>query len=98
MANVEIGLIRVLNSCQEVLDAASYKSGGRIIKKTTSGSKARFGNWGTKPMIKPAATSKMGTGNLFLLTIAVRLINMAIRKTTILKSSIGSQSTENMRI
>ena len=62
MANADIGLMDVLNSCQEVLEAASYKRGGRIITKTTSGSNARLGNCGTKPMINPAATNKIGIG------------------------------------
>ena len=63
------------------------------VIKTISGSNARFGNCGTKPMTNPAATNKMGNGNFLLLTIAVRLIRIAIKKITILNSSIRSQAT-----
>jgi hypothetical protein len=35
----------------------------------------------------------MGNGNFLLLTIAVRLIRIAIKKITILNSSIHSQAT-----
>ena len=95
MANAEIGRMEVLNSSQEVLEAASYKSGGSIITNTTSGSSARLGNWGTKPMISPAKTNMTGKGSFLLLAIAVKLMRIAIIKTTILKSSIGTQSTIN---
>src|SRR5436190_1377774 len=97
MAKAEIGRIAVLNSCHEVLEAASYKRGGRIIIKTISGSNPRSGSCGTKPMTKPAATNKMGNGNLFLLTIAVRLIRIAIKKITTLNSSIPSQATQSKK-
>jgi len=63
------------------------------MTKKVSGSKARSGNWGTNPMINPAATNKIGKGNFLLLAIAVKVISVAIMKTTILKSSILSQST-----
>ena len=56
MASAEISRIDALNSCQDVLDAASYKSGGSKMIKITYGSICRFGNWGTKPMINSAAT------------------------------------------
>ena len=95
MANAEIGRIEVLNSCHDVLEAASYSSGGRMITKIISGSRDRFGNWGTNPMTNPANTNRMGKGNFLLLAIAVKTIRIAIIKTTILKSSIGYQATEN---
>src|SRR5688572_19004739 len=88
IANADIGLMDVLNSCQEVLEAASYKRGGSMITKMTSGSNARLGNCGTKPMINPAATNKMGYGSFLLLAIAVKMIRIAIIKTIILKFSI----------
>jgi hypothetical protein len=93
MAKADMGRIAVLNSCHEVLEAASYRRGGRMTIKTISGSNARLGNCGTKPMTKPAATNKMGNGNFLLLTIAVRLIRIAIKKITTLNSSIHSQAT-----
>jgi hypothetical protein len=83
----------VLNSSQEVLEAASNSNGGSIITKTTSGSSARFGNCGTKPMIRPAKTRMTGKGSFLLLTIAVKLMRIAIIKTTILKSFMLTQST-----
>jgi hypothetical protein len=85
----------VLNSSQDVLEAASYNNGGSMMTKTTSGSSARFGNCGIKPMISPAKTNKTGYGSFLLLAIAVKLIRMAIIKTTILKLSIPSQATIN---
>lgn len=93
MAKAEIGRMDVLNSCHEVLEAASYKRGGRIITKMVSGFNARSGNCGIKPMINPAKTNKTGKGSFLLLAIAVRLIRIAIIKITILKSSIHSQAT-----
>ena len=88
-----MGLMDVLNSSQEVLEAASYSNGGSIITKTTSGSSARFGNWGTKPIMRPAKTSITGKGSFLLLTIAVKVMRIAIIKTTILKSFIRTQFT-----
>src|SRR5688572_8487611 len=88
MANADIGPIDVLNSCQEVLEAASYKRGGRRITKTISGSSARFGNCGTNPIINPAITNKMGYGNFLLLASAVRMISIAMIKIISLKFSI----------
>ena len=76
----------VLNSSQDVFEAASNSNGGSIITKTTLGSSARFGNCGTKPMMRPAKTSSTGNGSFLLFTIAVKLIMIAIIKTTILKS------------
>ena len=98
MANAEIGLMDVLNSCQDVFEAASYNNGGRSITKTTSGSSARSGNCGTNPIINPAATNKTGKGSFRLLAIAVKLIRIAIIKTTILKSSIPTQATKKLQI
>lgn len=91
MANAEMGRMDARNSCHDVLEAASYKSGGSITINTTSGSNARSGNWGTKPMISPAATNKIGKGKFRLLTMAVRLIRMAMIKTTTLKFSIRNK-------
>ena len=94
MANAEIGRIDALNSCQDVLDAASYNSGGSKMIKITSGSSCRFGNWGTKPMINPAATKRIGKGRLRLLTRAVKLIRIAMIKTTTLKFSMLAKCTQ----
>ena len=78
IASVEIGRMEVLNSCQEVLKAASYKSGGKKIRKTISGSSAKSGNAGAKPITSPTPTSKMGYGNFILSAMADKPINMAI--------------------
>jgi hypothetical protein len=78
IASADIGLIDDLNSCQEVLEAASYKRGGRIITKTISGSKAIAGNPGKKPIINPAKTNNMGYGSLRLFAIAVKQMRIAI--------------------
>jgi len=94
MASAEIGRMEVLNSCQDVLEAASYKRGGSIITKTTSGSNDRLGEPGIKPMINPAITNRIGKGNFLLLAIAVKLIRIAIMKMTILNSTIIFSSYE----
>ena len=60
IARVEMGRIAVLNSCQEVLKAASYNRGGKKIRNTISGSSARLGKAGTKPINKPTPTNKIG--------------------------------------
>src|SRR5688500_10084280 len=63
MARVDMGLISDLKSCHEVFDAASYKIGGKKIRKTTSGFRLIPGIDGMKPMHNPATTSSTGLGN-----------------------------------
>ena len=84
-----MGLISFLKSSHEVLKAASKSKGGRNIKKTMSGSSARFGRNGTKPITSPTPTNKIGKGNFILSVNAESTIRMVIIKMTISKLFIG---------
>jgi hypothetical protein len=86
--SADMGLISALKSCHEVRKAASYSSGGRKTRKTISGSNARSGNEGIKPIAKPANTKKMGLGSLIFSISADKLIKTANMKMTILNFSI----------
>ena len=87
-ASADIGRISLLKSCHEVRKAASYSSGGKKIRKTISGSMARSGSAGIKPITKPANTKKMGLGSFIFSIKADKLIKTANIKMTILNFSI----------
>jgi hypothetical protein len=78
-------LISFLNSSHEVLNAASYKRGGRNTRNIISGSNLRFGRKGTNPIIKPANTNRIGVGNLNLSVKAERITITVTKKITITK-------------
>ena len=59
-----MGLIAALKSCQLVFHAAPYKSGGKKIRKITSGFIVIEGSPGIRLMASPDRTSMIGNGNL----------------------------------
>src|SRR4051812_14576346 len=89
IASADVGPISRRKSCHEVLEAASNNMGGRKITKAMSGSSSRLGKKGTKPIISPTTTNKMGYGSLILSAMAERPIRMVMRNMTILKLSMG---------
>ncbi|MNY06594.1 hypothetical protein D3C86_1393560 [compost metagenome] len=84
-ANSEIGLFHFQKSFHEVYQAASYKSGGRKIRNTNSGSSSISGIPGRKLIIKPAMTKKIGYA------IFIFFATITIMKTENKSASINSK-------
>src|SRR5687768_6871297 len=70
MASVEIGLISDLKSCHDVCDAASYRIGGRKIRKITSGFSSSEGRPGMNQRLRPTITRSTAFGSLILSAMA----------------------------
>jgi hypothetical protein len=84
-AKLVITLLHFQNSFQEVCQAASYKSGGRKIKKTNSGSIATLEKAEVKLSANPPNTSTMGYATRNLLAIMTNARIIKIRNTYSIK-------------
>ncbi len=65
MAANPIDRMEPLNSCQLVFQAAAYKSGGKKMIKTISGSSEMTGKPGIRLIAIPDMTNTIGKGNLY---------------------------------
>jgi hypothetical protein len=59
-ANRRIGRFHFHNSFHEMFHAVAYSKGGRKIRNTRSGFKVIYGTPGTRLIIRPATTSRIG--------------------------------------
>jgi hypothetical protein len=83
IANKVIGRFAALKSGHDVFQAAEYKTGGRKMRKTTSGSREIEGIPGIIPMAIPAITSRIGYGTLILSVTSAKAVTTASRIITV---------------